>query len=77
MVEVILFTAFCMRLNMSHCYITMYEDPFSTLQACEKAIDPVEQLQWNKYYHTALKDTDDGAIPRAHWCTERNWGTAR
>ena len=36
----ILFTVFCMRLQMNHCYVTSMEDsPFSTYARCEAAIE--------------------------------------
>ena len=71
---IILFTAFCMRLQMNHCYVTSMDDsPFSTYAQCDAAIEWVDKMQWNTYYHTTLHNDDNGPIPKAHWCTERNW----
>jgi hypothetical protein len=54
---VILFTAFCMRLAMNHCYVTSMDDsPFDNVKQCEAAIEWVDKMQWNAYYHAPPQD---------------------
>jgi hypothetical protein len=69
---IILFTVFCMRLQMNHCYITAMEDsPFSTYQECKAAIEWVDKMQWNAYYHAPPQDQDlCGCKPHENDCKQ-------